>query len=265
MLLDAALESEREKYEQCPVLPDAAPGYQEARAWGYVVAGYFLLEESFKALLFLRGCPEEKIPTKHSLTTLFGLLKHDDQDVLREYYSDYQATIGGYRSSLPFRTLDDFLENLDGDPNQRGTDRVGSFDWRYFLIEEAKSKKRPFISIHYLYEVAYGCNQIAKSIHYGNVNPLQDTHSWRMYWSRQEKYRGWLTARMNSQGWSELSDRSEILWGPDYRGRYDFLVFRGQTTDHFFSVLPENSMLPVFDKRQELEEYDVGGEAEPLS
>ena len=52
--LEAALQSEQEKYKQCPVLPDAMPGYEAARAWGYVVAGYFLIEESFKALLHMR-------------------------------------------------------------------------------------------------------------------------------------------------------------------------------------------------------------------
>ena len=259
MLLETALESEKEKYQQCPVLPDKAPGYQEARAWGYVVAGYFLLEESFKALLFLRGCTEEKIPNKHSLTMLFCLLKPDDQDILREYYSDYRATIGGYRSYLPFETIDDFLTNLDGDLNQRGNDRVGSFDWRYFLIEEAKSRKGPFISIHYLHEVVYGCLSIIKFIHRGDqaVNPRLDTHSWRMYWSRQEKYRAWLTVRMNSDSWSELADRWEVLWGPDYRGRYDLYLVEGRNGWHNFSKWPENSTVPIFDRRQELEDYEV--------
>ena len=52
--LDTALKKEREKYKQCPVMPDFAPGHEVAQAWGYVVAGYFLVEESFKALLYLR-------------------------------------------------------------------------------------------------------------------------------------------------------------------------------------------------------------------
>ena len=218
--------------------------------------GYFLLEESFKALLFLRGCTEEKVPNKHSLTMLFGLLKPDDQDVLREYYSDYRATIGGYRSNLPFETLDDFLKNLDG--GTKG-EAIGSFDWRYFLIEEAKSKRGPFISIHYLHEVVYGCNSIIKYIHRGNsaVKPRLDTHSWRLHLSRGQKYDRWLNARPKSEDGSELPDRLEILWGPDYRGRYDILVFCGETCTPAFSELPESPTAPIFDKRQELEDYEV--------
>ena len=52
--LHTALKKEQEKYKQCPVMPDFAPGHEVAQAWGYVVAGYFLVEESFKALLYLR-------------------------------------------------------------------------------------------------------------------------------------------------------------------------------------------------------------------
>ena len=46
--LDTALEKEKEKYEKCPVKSDLLPGHEAAQAWGYVVAGYFLVEESFK-------------------------------------------------------------------------------------------------------------------------------------------------------------------------------------------------------------------------
>ena len=52
--LDVALEKEKEKYEICPIVPDMAAGYDEAQAWGYIVTGYFLAEQSFKALLYLR-------------------------------------------------------------------------------------------------------------------------------------------------------------------------------------------------------------------
>ena len=252
--LDAALHTEREKYKQFPVLPDVMPGYEATQAWGYVVAGYFLIEESFKALLYIRKIG---VPTKHSLTMLFDLFKPDDKDVLRDYYSDYRATVGGHRADFQFTALDEFLKNLDGDPNQKGTDHIGSFDWRYFLIEEPKSQNMPFISIDYLHEVAYGCNEIAKSAYRGEPATRQYTHSRRMYFSRQEKYQAWLTVRMNSDGWGELPDRWEILWGPDYRERYDLLLFKGKGMEPFLSEWPENPALPIFDKRKELEEYDV--------
>ena len=66
--LDTALDKEKAKYKSCPVTPDVVPAHEVAQAWGYVVTGYFLVEESFKALLYLRGT---KVPTKHSLTMLF--------------------------------------------------------------------------------------------------------------------------------------------------------------------------------------------------
>ena len=251
--LETALRAEQKKYEQCPVLRDMEPGHEAAQAWGYVVAGYFLLEESFKALLYLRA---KQVPTKHSLTTLFDLFEPDDQDVLREYYSDYRATIGGHIASFPFTTLDKFLENLDGDPNPHGTDHIGSFDWRYFLIEENRSQDMPFVSIDYLHEVAYGCIQIAEYARNGKTNPRQNTHSGRMHSLREAKYNAWLMVRMNSDGGVELSDRLEILWGPDYRGRHDFLLFKEGSAELCFSELPAACQLPIDDKRAELEEFD---------
>ena len=130
--LDTALKKEKEKYEKCPVVPDMVPGHDAAQGWGYVVAGYFLVEEALKALLFVRG--KKTAPTMHSLFLLFNMLEHDDQTALREYYNDYKATIGGTVGEFPFKCLDDFLRNLDGGENARG-DHIGSFDWRYFLIE----------------------------------------------------------------------------------------------------------------------------------
>ena len=259
VLLEAALKSEQEKHEQCPVLPDAAPGYQEARAWGYVVAGYFLLEESFKALLHIR---QVQAPAKHSLILLFNLFEPDDQDALREFYSDYRAAIGGHKANFKFTTLDDFLENLDG--GQNGT-AVGSFDWRYFLIEEAKGQKMPFISIYYLHEVAYGCNSIIKYIHRGNrgVNPREDTYSWRIHWLRRKKYDEWLTERLNSDDWRKLPDRWEILWGPDYIGRYDILQVKDGDVLLSFSVKPQTSPLPIVDKRKKVAGFQSGNDPLP--
>ena len=64
-------------------------------------------------------------------------------------------------------------------------------------------------------------------------------------------------ARMNSQRGDELGDRLEILWGPDYRGRHDLLRFKGKATQLCFAELPENFSLPLVDKRQEFESFDV--------
>ena len=252
--LEEALKAEQEKYKQCPVLPDLMPGHSSSWGWGYVVVGYFLLEESFKALLSLRGTEP---PKTHSLTILFDLFEPDDQETLREHYLDYRATVGGYLAGYPFATLDEFLANLDGDPNKKGTDYTGSFDWRYSPIEEPKSQNMPFMSVDYQHEVAYGCNLIVKSVHYGSIDPRQHTYSRRMLMERRSKYNAWLTARMNSAGWGDLPDRWEILWGPDPLGQYDLLRFEAGSIVPRFDKLPENPSLPIVDKRAEVEAFDV--------
>ena len=239
--LEGALKKEKEKYEKCPIVPDMVPGYVNAQAWGYVVTGYFLAEQSFKALLNLRG---KEVPKTHSLSDLFDLLDHNDQSVLREYYSDYKATIGDYRGAFPFDTLDDFLENL-GD----------GLVWRYYLIEDVP--KMPSISVDYLHEIVFGCNQVVNWVRNSRFEPTRYTRSWRMRWERLKKYNAWITVRMNSAGWDDLEDRLEILWGPDYLGRHDLYLFRGKGAKILFSKMPNDLELPVVDKRMAIEAFDV--------
>ena len=250
--LDAALEMEKEKYKKCPVKANRLSVHITAQRWGYVVAGYFLIEESFKALLHFRG--KKKVPRTHSLSTLFDRLDEDDKAILREYYDDYKGTIGEKQAEC----LDDFLVNLDGDENERG-DHVGSFDWRYFLIEEKRSREMPLVSVDYLHEIVYGCTRIIEYAHKGEFEPSQYTRTWRMRRERKgkRKYSAWLTVRRNSPGWYDLGDRLEILWGPDYRGRYDLYLSRGKERKYLFSEIPDDSALPVVDKRKEIETFDV--------
>ena len=243
--LDVALKKEKEKYAKCPVMPDMVPGYEAAQGWGYAVVGYFLVEESFKALLNIRG---KEVPKTHSLSSLFNLFDQDDKKILREYYDDYRATIGGHIGKFPFESLDDYLVNLDGDKNRRG-DHIGSFDWRYFPIEERKGQKMPLVSVDYLHEIVLGCIQIEECADNGRF----DTRSWRMHHERIGKYSDWLEVRMNSDGWDDLGDRLEILWGPDYQGRYDLYLFRDKSINVYFSEIPTDLELPIVDKRGEIE------------
>ena len=192
--LDTALEKEREKYEKCPVKPDMIPDHEAAQAWGYVVAGYFLVEASFKALLHVR---RKEVPRKHSLTLLFDLFESDDKEMLLKYYDDYRATIEG--RTFPFKTLEDFLTNLDGDGNKRGSGR-GSFVWRYYLIEEQRSCKMPVVSVEFLHEIVFGCVRVIEFAHNGRFEPSRYTHSWRLRWKRERKYKDWLMVRMNTDG-----------------------------------------------------------------
>ena len=103
--LDTALDKEKEKYRKCPVLPDYAPGHEVAQGWGYVVAGYFLVEQSLKALLYVRKKKARRI---HFLSTLFYELDRNDKAILREYYGDFRATARGTIGRYPFETIDDF-------------------------------------------------------------------------------------------------------------------------------------------------------------
>ena len=252
--LDAALKKEKEKYEKCPVIPDMVPEYIDAQAWGYVIAGYFLVEESFKALLHVHG---KEVPKRHSLSTLFDSMEQNDKTILREYYDDYKATIGGNLGMFPFKSLDDFLVNLDGDKSERG-DHVGSFDWRYFLIEEKRSQKMPSVSVDYLHEIVFGCIRIIESAESVTFDPSRCIHSWRLHSKRRKKYDNWLIVKMNSEGWDDLGDRLEILWGPDYRGRFDLYLSKGKGQGVFlFAEIPGDNDLPVFDKKLEIETLDV--------
>ena len=250
--LDMALKMEKDKLKSCPVIRDLVPGAEVAQAWGYVVAGYFLVEQSFKALLHVR---KKRVPLKHSLTMLFEKMDQADQDLLREYYTDYKEAAGW--SKFPFSVLDEFLENLDGNPNNQETDYLGSLDWRYFPIEESRSTSMPTVSIEFLHETTYGCIRMTEFAANGNFEPSAHTYSYRLRWKRSEKYRDWLIVRMNSRGWEDLPDRLEIYWGPDYKGRYDLRLFRGKGARDYFSEIPEDFALPIEDKREEIESFDV--------
>ena len=251
--LEAALEKEKEKYKKVPVKPDLVPGHESAQGWGYVVAAYSLIEMSFKALLHVRGKP---VPKKHSLSPMFISLDDHDKKTLREYYADYRATMGGNIGTFPFETLDDFLKNLDGEQNNHG-DYIGSFDWRYFPIEETQSRNMPLVSVDYLHEIVFGCIRIIEYVINGRFEPSQYTHSRRMRSKRQMKYSQWLTVRRNSDGWDELGDRLEILWGPDPLGRYDMCLFQGKKAKYCFSDNLEYFALPIVDKIKEIEDFDV--------
>ena len=59
--LDAALDKEKEKHRRVRCSGTSVSGHEAAQAWGSVVAGYFLVEESVKALLHVRG---KDVPAK---------------------------------------------------------------------------------------------------------------------------------------------------------------------------------------------------------
>lgn len=251
--LNTALQKEWQKYSATPVTPDMAPGHELAQAWGYVVAGYFLMEQGIKAVLYVRGVQP---PKTHALSVLFTELPADDQDVLRAYYDDFLHTFPGMKS-FPLPTLDEYLANLDGAKNGRGQ-YLGSFDWRYFPTERGSGASMPLVSINTMHEVVYGCVQLVRSIDKGDEQACKATYSWRLRWKRSRLQRDWLTVQMNTPGWGQEGDRLEILSGPAYGNRYDYLVFEGERIRSFFAPLPDadSTALPMQDKRDELASFD---------
>lgn len=251
--LDTALTKEKQKYAAAPVMPDMVSGHEMAQAWGYVVTGYSLIEQGLKAVLHLRGIEP---PKTHELSVLLVELPAGDQNILRAYYDDFRHMFKGM-SSFPLAQLDEFLANLDGQRNSHGR-CVGSFDWRYFLTEEGSGASMPRVSIDVMHEIAYACVQLVESISNGDDKADSTTYSRRLRRKRWKLQRDWLTVRMNSPGWGQEGDRIEILWGPDYRGRHDYLVFEGDQVRVFFASLPDadETKLSMIDKRGELESFD---------
>lgn len=176
--------------------------------------------------------------------------------VLRAYYDDFRHTFPGL-ASFPLRTLDEFLVNLDGSKNRRGQ-YIGSFDWRYFLTEKGSGASMPLVSINVMHEIVYGCVQLVWSIDKGIQAAGEATYSWRLRWQRSSLQQNWLEVRMNSPEWKQEGDRLEILWGPGYGDRYDYLVFEGGRVRSFFAPLPDadDVELAMKDKRAELASFD---------
>ena len=128
----------------------------------------------------------------------------------------------------------------------------------------------PVVSAEFLHEIVYGVAHILEYKVYGQHEPTTHTVSWRMFFERKMKYQDWLLVRMNSDGWDELGNRLEILWGPDRQGRYDYFIFRTEgTSSYHFSVIPDDHGLPVEDKRPEVDAFEVekyrGNEKIPVS
>ena len=97
-----------------------------------------------------------------------------------------------------------------------------------------------------------------KSLHSGQDDPRRYTNSRRRIRERRKYQNRWITVRKNSDGWSNLGDRLEILWGPDCFGRYELILFEGEDMKPSFHELPKDFDLPIVDKRKEIEDFDAG-------
>ena len=124
-------------------------------------------------------------------------------------------------------------------------------------MEDRQGERLPLVSAELLYEIIDGVARIIEDAVYGKSRALEGTYGWRRHFERKEKYRDWIMVRAQSDGWKKSEDRLEILWGPDYQGRHDFIVFRGGRIGINFSVIPDGHGLPVRDKRVEIDAFDV--------
>ena len=250
--LEGALKKEKEKFDKCPPDHDMDAEYEVTQAWGYVVAGYFLVEQSIKALLHVQG---KDVRRKHSLTIPFEQLEDKDKDVLREYYVDYIKTRGW---NFRYEKLDDYLTNLDGETN--GRDFMGSFGWRYFLVEERGSDAMPFVNVGLLHEIAFGCIRLidceSRRDYDPTDNPLDYTYGRRLHENRMPKIRDWIAVRKNTHEW--IADRLEIICGPDRRERYDWIRFSkdGKHVKSGFGGISDAELKNANDMREEFNSFD---------
>lgn len=240
--LQVALEMEKKKLDSVPVIRDKAPGYTDAMAWGYVVAGYFLLEQALKFLISVRG---EPFPATHSLSLIFGHLSNRDREVLQEYYRDFCCSYEKARD-FPIPELEIFVKNMDVEENAE----KGPLAWRYFLIQKPEVDALPIVSAELMHEVTYGAIRSAEILmEESSIDPRRFTYSCRMRDKLMKNYMMHLNERMNSEGWKTLGDRVEIVWGPDSCARYDYLVFKGKNVKKLFGKIPQDYELPVMDMR----------------
>ena len=164
--LDKALEKECHKYAKAPVNhQEVVDEYIAADAWGFVAICYFLLEMSFKLQLHML---KQQIRKTHSLLKLFQQLPQKHRDTLSEYYDDFRSSSGGNNAGFPFVTLENYLENLDGQNDK------GYSDWRYYLIEEKQGPQMPLISIEFLHEIIHGSNRLVDQL----CNPRWDARDY---------------------------------------------------------------------------------------
>ena len=216
------------------------------QAWGYVLAAYFLLEESFKLLLHIRG---KGVEPGHSLSKLFCQLCDDDETLLGEYYRDFSAVADSeWDAKFPFADLYDFLVNLDG----KAGDDEGSMHWRYFLIEK-RDDDMP-VDQHRIHARDHPGDlehrRVCRKPDPGRGTLWRDVVHGGDTGNGFDKMSHWVEDRLNSA--RPPKDGLEIAWGPDYRDRYDLLLFKDGTSRCFFGEKPEKPGIPLVDVRDEV-------------
>ena len=144
---------------------------------------------------------------------------------------------------------------------------TGSSDWRYFLIEETQNKDMPVVSTDYLHEIIYGTIRVIKFANNSELDPYKHTYSCRLHLDREKRRQKWWEIEITSGRWEKRGDRLEILWGPDYRGRYDLSFIETQPClrRYWFGKIPDKCKLPTIDKTKEIEAFNVEEDSEHWS
>lgn len=212
--LNTALVSECQKYKSNPIYSDIVVEFNYAQAWGFIVAGYFLLEQGLKALLHKYKCEIERT---HELYKLFERLPDEQKNNLRRHYSDFVRVVPELKQNAP-NEIDIFLMNLDGDQSK------GSLDWRYYLIEERRDSKLPFVNINLIHEIVYSICAAHRITANTQLRLEMYTYSFRLFQERKKSAHCWYEHRMSLPTWKEAGNRIEKLWGPDYADRCTYVV-----------------------------------------
>lgn len=245
--LRAALQCEWSKLASNPIHHGPLIKLNHAEDWGYIVTGYFLLEQSLKALL--HEC-KRKTEKTHDLYSHFEWLPNEHKVSLRAHYSDFVKTFPGLQQNIPDE-IDEFLKNLDG-PCSRG-----SLDWRYYLIEERPVDQLPVIDINLIHEIAFAICMTHKEIVGGHREPEDISYSFRLSCDRMRIMSLWCEHRMRFPDWDKLGNRIEKLWGPDYADRYTFTIIEEDQFHPFFDKIPDELVneFPVHDMTGEFQSF----------
>lgn len=250
LFLKAALKSERTKWKaSIPSANEMYKPYIAAQAWGSVVSGYHLMEVALKAVGHFTG---KGVKKGHSLQVPFNRLNKGEKEALNEYYTDFMETQKEVYKKYPYKKIEKFLKALDGDRNQEGN-FTGSFSWRYFPTEQHKNVPGE-ISIDLMHEIVEACIQLIRATKYKG-RKTRWTKSWRLHHERKVyyDYQQMMTIKLNTE--TDKTPRREILWGPDYQGRYDLCCFDGRGWFLAFAKIP-NDKIKKIDKRKEVESYN---------
>ena len=199
--LSIALEKEKKKYKKCPVTPDPRSGARGRAGMGIRRRWLFPRRGVVQgASVSARQASADQAFADNTIR----LVRAGRQGILREFYSDYRAAIGGARGRFPVQD-----SGRLPDESRRRSEQTGRRPCRFvrlavFPHREQRSAKMPVVSVEFLHEIAYGCIRMVEHANNGNFKPSQYTYSWRLKWKRDRKYSDWRMVRANSDEREDL-------------------------------------------------------------